>query len=145
MNDTTITLLAALPKFRPDAPNDAIALERIALEKVEGARQMPRAVLYERIIHPCLAELARQKLVTASKEGRVRQPLPSLASALRSAPTTQASRTEDLPVLDVRDQTAGRNTTEKLILHVKAKNPRIGHDAAFLEAMRLKETHRVLA
>lgn len=139
-------LLAALPAYREGAPNDAVALERAAREKIEGAKQLSRERLYELHVHPALAKLAEQKLLTASKAGHLRQPLPAFtASALRSGGKVEASRTEDLPVLDVRDQTAGRNATEKLILHVKAKNPRIDHDAAFLEAMRLKETHRVLA
>lgn len=50
-----------------------------------------------------------------------------------------------LPELDVSAHTAGRNATERLVLHVKATHPNLTNDAAFVEAMRLKRTHRVIA
>lgn len=145
MNNNTQTLLSHFAHYRANAPNDPVALERAALDKIEGAKNLSREQLYERHVHPALAELGRRKLTKASSAGHLRQGLPNLASFGRAMSSRPRTTQTNLPTLDVSAQTAGRNPTEKLVLHVKSTRPELSHDQAFLEAMRIKETHRVIA
>ena len=136
ISERNITLLAALPRFRSNAPNDAVALERAALELVPEAKTLSRDRLYETLVHPALVELGTQKLRDASRTGA-----PIRATAVNSGTSgTGAAR----PRLDVSGQ-PGRNRFEKLLAHVKTTHPDAGHDRAFTIACDMNRTHEVIA
>lgn len=136
-------LLAALPSYREGAPNDAVALERAAREKIEGAKQLSRERLYELHVHPALAKLAEQKLLTASKAGHLRQSLPAFtASALRAPGKVEVSK---LPRLDVRSF-EGPNKWIKLMAYARKQSEcPLSHEEAHAAASQLARTHDVIA
>ncbi len=140
-NSTTSALLAILPDYAQGAPNLAIALERAALATIPEAKRLSRERLYEFHVHPALAELGRHQIEKASKAGRLRQALPSLASAMRPAPASQTKR----PTLDVRTF-EGPNRFIKLMAYARQQAGRpLSHEEAHAAAAQLNRTHDVIA
>lgn len=132
ITERNITLLAALPRFRANSPNDAIALERAAIELVPEAKGMTRDRLYQDIVHPALLELSTQKL---------RAGTPVRATVAASNPSASGA---PKPRLDVSSQ-PGRTRFERLLSHVKTVHPEVSHDRAFTIACDMNRTHDVIA
>lgn len=140
-NSTTSALLAILPDYAQGAPNLAIALERATLATIPEAKRLSRERLYEVHVHPALAELGRHRIEKASEAGRLRQALPTLASAMRPAPASQIKR----PTLDVRTF-AGPNRFIKLMAYARQQAGRpLSHEEAHAAASQLSRTHDVIA
>lgn len=140
-NSTTSALLEILPDYAQGAPNLAIALERAALATIPEAKRLSRERLYEMHVHPALAELGRHRIEKASEAGRLRQALPTLASAMRPAPASQTK----LSRLDVRSF-EGPNKFIKLMAYARQQAGRpLSHEEAHAAAAQLNRTHDVIA
>jgi len=126
----TTTLLAALPRFRSDSPNDVIALERAARELLPEAKNMAHGTLYETIVHPALVELGADRMRAAARAGT-----PMRASSAGAA-TTQK------PVLSVAKY-EGPNKFVKLMAHVRSMHPDWNHDRVHQAASEIATTHQI--
>ena len=142
MTPETRTILSHLPEFEPKAPNRAAAVEACALEHIPGAKSLPRHDLFERIVHPVLNELGKERLRSASNAGRLKM----AASPLSGNGRLQPSRPQltKRPKFDVSGE-PGRNQFERLLSHVKRVQPHLSHDAAFAVACDTNRTHEVVS
>src|SRR5512133_590550 len=128
ISERNIRLLSALPRFRANAPNDAIALERAALELVPESKSMTRDQLYQ-VVHEALLELSTQKLRNASRNGT-----PVRATAIGNAPLGATNTTRQR--LDVGGYD-GSTKFAKLMSYARSLNPTMTHDALFTLACNL--------
>lgn len=138
-NPNVSTVLAALPRFRDNAPNDTVALERAAREVLSNGKTMTREQLYEDVVHPALLALGAQKFRAASTRAGVTV----RASSASSDAATSNKDASAKPVLDVSGYSAP-NTFSKIIAHVRSLNPNLKHDDAHQLASTLSRSHTIV-
>lgn len=131
----------ALPRYQQDAPNRAAAVEQAALAVVREAKDLPRHALFEQYVHPVLNQLGRERLMAASRVGRLRLAPPPLTSAGLASPKLTTGK----PQLDVRGM-PGVNKFEKLMAYAQSRAAAsLSHAEAHRQASHLNDTHRVVA
>jgi hypothetical protein len=137
---TTTTLLAALPRFRKEAPNDCIALERAARELLPEAKSMSHQDLYRDIVHPAIVALGAQKFVAASNRAGATVRASSASSEAAATSKVDPSK----PVLDVSRYVGEPTTFARIMAHVRTMNPGLNHDKTHELASNLSRSHTIV-